>query len=69
MYAGCCLVGGQVKGPFLISRLFKGDDSHVFHHIFHAGCTHYFPSSQLPSRAFLAIKQDLEILSFSKLWR
>ena len=35
--AGCCLAGGQVRGPFPTSSLFKRDGSHVFHR---TGCTH-----------------------------
>lgn len=62
----CCLMGGQVKGTFLMCSLFKGCDSHKFHH---AGCTHPPPSQLAYSRAFLAIKQGLSILSFSELWR
>lgn len=48
--------------------LFKGADSHKFHH---TGCTHHSPPpSQLAYfRAFIAIKQGLSTLSFYELWR
>lgn len=59
----CCLVGGQVKGTFLLCSLFT-------YFILLAALTILPSPSQLAySMAFPAIKQGLSILPFSELWR